>query len=153
MLHTHSGNDLVDAPMYIYLHDTCLVNYLFTKFYASLDATLGQYVAYVTPPPSSNIMAFRKTLVGMYGAKYNGNLTKQRAIELEYANDVVQGVSPEKILTADKRFEDSSEYDVYHTGYPRLMTFYPKMGIFKFSLLNRHGDFQNTVLPTYLSII
>ena len=153
-LNVYRGHPLLDAHLFVYLHDTCFVHPRFVTFYSSLATTIGAQPKvlelFVPKGYHSNILVFRRAFVKRYGRRYHRDFSKDEALKMELHHHVerigktfitpvkyVRGAFSERVL--------DGMYDLYCTGVNRTMYYYPDMGVYKLIFMHHHGDIQGKI--------
>mmetsp|Transcript_29589 Transcript_29589/g.55374 ORF Transcript_29589/g.55374 Transcript_29589/m.55374 type:complete len:285 (+) Transcript_29589:106-960(+) len=152
MLWHHRHHPWIKAKAYIYLLDTMTVGLGFPgKFeHYAFEDPLGPSEFRSPPRLSSNICMFGRGVVESYQTNFDTNLTKQDVLWFEHGHEP-RGV---KLLASfateardlRARIEHGDALDVYETGYPRRVFWYPDLDVYKYILWERSGDFQGQIL-------
>lgn len=149
-LHVHRA--VVAAPMYVYMHDTCLVHPRFLSYFNESIRLLGDNMFHTNEMGHSNVFAFSYRFVDTYGDAFTRKFTKWEAILMELNHTVRLLVPDQKMVVYGAAREELGEVDVYRTGLPRRMFYQPTFGIFKFIFFHYHGDIQGSVVQQVTEI-
>ncbi|CAJ1441746.1 unnamed protein product [Effrenium voratum] len=148
MLNRHRDHPLIRAEAYMYMLDTSTVGAGFPfKFTAMARTEHKEFRS--SPRPASNVGVFGRGVVEAYGRNFDTALTKQDGLEFEYGHNP-HGVHQleefaEKVTQMQPRVEHGDAIDIYHTGYPRRVFWYPDLDVFKYILWEHTGDIEGNV--------
>lgn len=156
-IYHHRDHPLVRADSYFYLHDSATAGKNFTRLYGGFAAGIRPNELRKPKGAFSNICVFGRDLVNRWKASYDRNFTKAEAVKLEIGGVwyTARGARP-LIYWARGHVSDLRErvgrgtLDVYHTGIPRLVKWYPDFDVYKYILGSRYGDItEGTTHPNF----
>lgn len=145
-LYAYRNDSAVRADTYFYIHDSTKVGGDFAKIFPRLRDGFWPGELRIPRPPCSNIYTFSHTLVEIYKRNYDVNLTKGEAVSLELsgAGANIRGVRPllffAKKTTWLRGRQKRRDEDVYKTGVPRTVWWYPDYDLYKYILWGAFGD-------------
>mmetsp|Transcript_102471 Transcript_102471/g.182030 ORF Transcript_102471/g.182030 Transcript_102471/m.182030 type:complete len:325 (+) Transcript_102471:76-1050(+) len=140
----HNKNDpLVRADVYVYILDTSTVGKKFPQKFANFSK-LKFYELARPPPPCSNVCAFGRGVVERYKNNFDKNVSKIDGLSFEwgFAVNGVQQLSAfaDNITELLPRVEKGDPVDIYHTGFPRRVFWYPDFDVYKYIFWAHSGD-------------
>jgi len=144
-LHHHHNDPSVKANVYFYIHDTVLVSSTFPSIFDSMAST-EEFEARHSPLPSKNQCVFGSGVVDAYSWYFDFPKSKTDGFCIENAlppyKNVVNFAKKQTLL---EKGIDGTAVDLYGTGLPRQPTYFPSLGITKYSLLDVYGDLTGDV--------
>jgi len=150
-LYIHRFNPVVMADVYLYIHDTCTVGATFPAKFDELTV-VGHEELWIPVRPHSDIYAFGHGVVEKYQDNFYYNITKRDGLYVEHEVDyeaipmraLPQFVSYSNTRRLQQRV-DKNKQDIYGTGFPRGVSWYPDFDLYKYILFDSSGDFSGNV--------
>ncbi|CAK9018865.1 unnamed protein product [Durusdinium trenchii] len=159
MLWRHRNHPWVRAQAYMYLLDTVTVGVGFPEKFENFSTVhrVGYHEYRASPFPSSNICLFGHGVVESYRSNFDTALAKQDGLWFE------SGHAPRGVRQLDKfartisplkaREEHGDPLDVYGTGFPRRVFWYPDLDLYKYIFWKGHGDLTGQIQMDGLNIL
>lgn len=156
-LYLYKDHTLIKDLNYLYLLDTIEFHAEFIELYDSLkDYNIKDQDLFICPNPHSNICCFGSGVIDQYKDNFGTELSKQQAIILE-CNRTSFDINNKKIYSITnfgniKLMKDRiclDEKDIYNNGIERKKFYYPDLGISKWILWGKNGDFVNNIQQNF----
>mmetsp|Transcript_75436 Transcript_75436/g.233333 ORF Transcript_75436/g.233333 Transcript_75436/m.233333 type:complete len:439 (-) Transcript_75436:58-1374(-) len=136
----------VRAGAYLYIHDTSTVDRQFAGAFQAMRYLFRPMEVKRPKGFMSNVQAFTHDVVLAYKTNFDVNLTKKEGLGIEFGglNVDIKGMHAlvwfAKVLTWLPERQRRPDQDIYHTGYKRVVWWYPDFHIFKYIFAFRYGD-------------
>jgi len=156
-LYHNSDDPLVRADAYVYLLDTTTVGKTFPQKFANFSklgfyelASPEQLPFSYKQSPSSNICAFGRGVVERYKTNFDTNVSKVDGLAFE-AGSAVRGMKQltafaDNVTELSPRVERGEPVDIYRTGFPRRVFWYPDFDVYKYICWAHFGDIQGHIV-------
>jgi len=153
-LYHNKDDPLIRADAYVYILDTTTVGKRFPQKFANFSK-LDLYELTRPPIPASNVCAFGRGVVERYKTNFDTHVSKVDGLAFELGSDV-KGVKQltafaDNVTELSPRVEHGEPVDIYRTGHPRRVFWYPDLDIYKYIFWEHSGDIEGNVVLTNLS--
>jgi len=150
ILGRYKDHPSVQANSYLYLLDTTTVGAGFLEKFKALSS-MGYKEYRSVRRPASNICAFGRGLLEALPANFEPKLEKVEGLRFEYGFEP-KGIKQfedvaDQVTVLRDRIEEGDPVDIYKTGYPRHVFWYPDFGVYKYILIGGYGDMDGHVTP------
>jgi len=148
-LYHNKDNPLIRADAYVYILDTTTVGKTFPQKFANFSKL--RYYELARPPiPASNVCAFGRGVVERYKTNFDTNVSKVDGLAFELGSSV-KGVKQltafaDNVTELSPRVEHGEPVDIYRTGHPRRVFWYPDLDIYKYIFWAHSGDIEGNVV-------
>lgn len=148
MLWHYRQHPYVLANVYLYLLDTSTVGAGFPEKFRSLGNVEQQEYRAVNRP-ASNICAFGRGVLEKFKTNFDEQLSKDEGLQFEFGQSP-KGVKQieafaQKVTELRPRVDHGEPVDIYQTGHPRRVYWYPDFDILKYIFIGGNGDVTGTI--------
>ena len=148
-LNIYKKHPLIQDDSYLYVPDTVQFIYVFNRLYKQLNCRHNDIL--INQGGNGSVCCLGRGVIDSYANNFKTILTKAQSVKIEYGGPLqVDGktvlglIHFGNVIYLSPR-EQLGVSDVYETGYPRIALAHPDLGIIKYVLNNRHGDFHGKV--------
>eukprot|EP00435_Cladocopium_sp_Y103_P019405 s4112_g4.t1 len=151
MLGRYRDDPRVLARAYFYLLDTTTVGEGFSeKLLALNDVGYKEYRG--VRRPAANICSFGRGILEELHSNFDKKMSKGEGLFFEFGYEPkgmkhFEDVATKITMLRDRR-ELGDPVDLYSTGYPRAVYWYPDFAVYKYILLGKSGDMDGNVTDT-----
>jgi len=143
----HHHHPRVEADVYFYIHDTVLVNSTFPSKFNTMAYTTGRNEVRHPPVPFNNICVFGSGVVDLYNGIFDHARTKRDGVSIEASGGIGQYTKDHTVLEETEM--QPFQLDLWHTGYPRAVKYFPSFGLTKYMFPGFYGDLTGHVEETH----
>jgi len=148
-LNIYKNHPLILDDTYLYVPDTVQFTHAFNRLYKQLNCRHNDIL--INQGANGSVCCFGRGVIDSYRNNFKTILTKAQSVEIEFGGSLqVDGKTVSSLIHFGNVIhlsprEELGESDIYETGYPRIAVVHPDLGIIKYVLSNRHGDFHGRV--------
>jgi hypothetical protein len=153
-LNIYKNHPLILDDTYLYVPDTVQFLHSFNRLHRELNCRHND-IMINEGLGNGSVCCFGRGVIDSYRDNFKTVLTKAQGIRIEFGESlevdgkIVSGlIHFGNVVRLGSRIETGIT-DIYETGYPRQGYLVQDLGIIKYVLHNRHGDFHGRVRSNY----